>query len=351
MNLDFSPSQALAEVDLSFLGERRRGKVRDMYEVSGDDGDQLVLVTTDRISAFDSVLGLVPYRGQVLNQLSGFWFDQVKDLVATHLIDQPDPNVTIARRAETLPIEVVVRGYLTGVTDTAIWRRYEMGEREIYGLTFPDGMTKNQSLPEPIITPTTKGEVGQHDERITGTEVTELGLLTSERWEEVQRVSLALFARGTEVAARAGLVLVDTKYEFGVDGDGTLMLIDEVHTPDSSRYWIAATLDERRAAGLEPENADKEVLRLDYAAMGYSGEGEPPPLPDELAERVAQRYIGVYEALTGRPFEPGAYPASPRIAKAMSDWFDGRSAQSASPNPSDSGASDSDSDPSDRGQR
>lgn len=335
MNLDNNASQALAEVDLSFLGERRRGKVRDIYEVSsargGADGgaEQLVLVTTDRISAFDRVLGLVPYRGQVLNQLSRFWFDNVSDLVRTHLIEQPDPNVTIARRAQTLPIEVVVRGYLTGVTDTAIWRRYEMGEREIYGLTFPDGMVKNQALAEPIITPTTKGEAGEHDERITGAEVTEMGLLTPQRWAEVSQVALALFARGTEIAAKAGLVLVDTKYEFGVDTDGTLMLIDEIHTPDSSRYWVKESLQERLDAGLEPENADKEVLRLDYAAMGYTGDGEPPPLPDELAERVATRYIDVFEALTGQRFVPGEQPAGPRIEKAMRDWFDSRSAGGA----------------------
>jgi len=318
-HLTLALPEALAEVDLGFLGARTRGKVRDIYPLGSD---RLVLVTTDRISAFDRVLGLVPYRGQVLNQLSAFWFDQVADIVATHLISQPDPNVTIAHRAETLPIEVVVRGYLTGVTDTAIWRRYELGERTIYGLSFPDGMTKNQALPEAIITPTTKGEAGAHDERITSEEVVSQGLLDAARWEEVQRVALALFARGAEVAASAGLVLVDTKYEFGVDPEGNLVLIDEIHTPDSSRYWVASSLEERLAVGEEPENADKEVLRLDYAAMGYTGDGEPPPLPDELAVRVAQRYISVFEALTGTEFVPGEYPADARIDKAMQDWVD-----------------------------
>jgi phosphoribosylaminoimidazole-succinocarboxamide synthase len=309
---------ATAEVTLEGFGPRYDGKVRDLYSW----GDDLILITTDRISAFDSILGLVPYRGQVLNQLSAFWFERVSDIVATHIVSQPDPNVTVARRCETLPIEVVVRGYLTGVTDTALWRRYELGERTIYGIDFPDGMEKNAKLDTAIITPTTKAEAGAHDERITSAEVVELGLLDAERWEEVQRVALALFARGTEVAAEAGLVLVDTKYEFGVDADGTLVLIDEIHTPDSSRYWVAATLEERLAAGEEPENSDKEVLRLDYKALGYTGEGEPPALPDELAVRVAQRYIGVFEALTGTTFVPGSQPAAPRIVAAMAQWAD-----------------------------
>ena len=234
--LAVAASHALAEVDLEFLGPRIRGKVRDIYEpeatgsANPDAEPRLVLVTTDRISAFDRVLGLVPYRGQVLNQLSAFWFDLLADIVDSHLIAAPDPNVTVARKCQALSIEVVVRGYLTGVTDTSVWRQYEAGHRQIYGLGFPDGMEKNQALPEPIITPTTKAAAGEHDVPVTSDQVVDDGHLSRSRWDEVRSVALALFARGSEVAREAGLILVDTKYEFGVDADGTLVLIDEVHT-------------------------------------------------------------------------------------------------------------------------
>lgn len=317
--------QALAEVDLDFLGKRIRGKVRDIYEpdIAGAAAS-LVLVTTDRISAFDRVLGLVPFRGQVLNQLSAFWFGQVADIVDSHLLETPDPNVTVARKCEPLTIEVVVRGYLTGVTDTSVWRQYEAGQREIYGLPFPDGMVKNQALPEPIITPTTKAAAGEHDVPVTSDQVVDEGHLDRLRWDEVRNVALALFARGSEIAREAGLVLVDTKYEFGLDDDGTLVLIDEVHTPDSSRYWVESTLDTRRAGGLEPENADKEVLRLEYAELGYTGHGDPPDLPTPLALKVAGRYLSVFERLTGTSFVPGEYPAAPRIEAAMRQWWDDR---------------------------
>jgi len=302
--------QAFTGVDLPALGPRRSGKVRDLFV----SGDRRVLVTTDRLSAFDRILTAVPYKGQVLNQLSAFWFEQTRDLIANHVIDVPDPNVTVAIECEPFPVEVIVRGYITGVTQTALWYRYSLGEREIYGYTFPEGMRKNDVLPEPIITPTTKGREGEHDERITCAEVVERGLLDAEMWERVQAAALAIFKRGQEIARRGGLILVDTKYELGRAPDGTVMLIDEVHTPDSSRFWVADSYAERVAAGLEPENFDKEFLRLWYAERGYRGDGEPPQATDDLIVQVSQRYIACYEKLTGRTFEPGSYPVEERLA-------------------------------------
>ncbi|MEJ5247933.1 MAG: phosphoribosylaminoimidazolesuccinocarboxamide synthase [Caldilinea sp.] len=314
---------ALEGVDLPFLGERTRGKVRDIYHFQDERcGERLILVTTDRLSAFDRILGLIPYKGQVLTQLSAWWFAQTQDIIANHLIALPDPNVTVARVCEPLPVEVVVRGYITGVTSTALWYQYSLGARTIYGIDFPDGLRKNDPLPEPIITPTTKARDGGHDERITSGEVVEKGLVAADVWEQVSRAALALFKRGQELARRGGLILVDTKYEFGLAADGSVMLIDEIHTPDSSRFWIADTYAERIAAGQEPDNFDKEFIRLHYAAHGYRGEGEPFPLPAELALQAALRYIRTYELLTGAPFEPAAYPAGPRIEANLRRWLE-----------------------------
>ncbi len=296
---------------------KRAGKVRDIYRYR----DALVLVTTDRLSAFDRILGLVPYKGQVLNQLSVFWFEQTKEIIGNHLIAAPDPNVTIAQICTPLPVEVVVRGYISGVTQTALWYRYSRGERTIYGVDFPDGLQKNDPLPTPIITPTTKARDGGHDERITSTQVVERGLVDDEMWDRVSRAALALYARGREIAQSAGLILVDTKYEFGLNATGDVILIDEVHTPDSSRFWIADTYAARRAAGLEPENFDKEFIRLYYAARGYRGDGEPMPMPEELVVQAAQRYIRTFEMLTGQSFVPGVLPAGPRIENNLRTWF------------------------------
>lgn len=305
--------QALSGVDLPFLGAKTSGKVRDIYHWQ----DRLILITTDRLSAFDRILGLVPFKGQVLNQLSAFWFAQTQEIVPNHLLATPDPNVTIAKLCTPLPVEVVVRGYITGVTSTALWYRYSLGERSIYGIDFADDLQKNDPLAEPIITPTTKGNAGAHDERITSAEVVALGLVEEELWQQVRSAAIAIFKRGQEIARRAGLILVDTKYEFGVDAEGRLHLIDEVHTPDSSRYWIAESYEERRLAGVEPENFDKEFIRLHYAARGYRGEGEPPAMPAELAVQASQRYIRTFELLTGQPFVPGEVPASKRIARNL----------------------------------
>lgn len=308
-----SPFDGVDEAELADIGPVIRGKVRDLVDL----GDRLALVATDRISAFDRVLGTVPYRGQVLNQLAAWWFERIADLVPSHVVSVPDPNVTIGRKCTTLPVEVVVRGRLSGSTSTALWTQYAAGAREIYGLTFPDGMRKNDTLPTPIITPTTKAQRGGHDEPITEVGIVERGLVSAERWDEVRTVALAVFERGCAVASDAGLVLVDTKYEFGVDDEGRLTIIDEVHTPDSSRYWRAATVADRLAAGREPENLDKEVVRLVYAERGYRGEGDPPPLDRELAELAAGVYQEAFAALTGAELVPGEYPAGPRVVAAI----------------------------------
>lgn len=313
--------QTFDGADLGFLGPQSQGKVRQIYDL----GDRLALVTTDRLSAFDRILGRVPYKGQALNQLSAFWFQQTGDILPNHFLESPDPNVTIAKKCTPLPVEVVVRGFISGVTSTALWYRYSQGERTIYGLDFPDGLSKNDPLPQPVITPTTKAKDGGHDERITAAEVTAMGLVKPEIWAQVERAALALFLRGQEIARRGGLILVDTKYEFGLDAGGQLTLIDEVHTPDSSRFWVAESYPARKAAGEEPENFDKEFVRLHYAAQGYRGDGEPFPLPAGLAVRTAQRYIRVYEMITGQSFAAGSYPVAERVTGAMRAWQRGQS--------------------------
>ncbi len=305
----------LVDIDLP-LPDRRDGKVRISYALG--DGRRL-FVTTDRLSAFDRVIAGVPYKGQVLNQLSAWWFNRTADVVANHVLGLPDPNLLVAREATTLPVEVVVRAYITGVTATSLWRPYAGGARTIYGYRFPDGLRKNTPLPEVLVTPTTKPPAGSsvHDEPLTSAEVVARGLVSAERWEEVTAAALELFRRGQEVAAAAGLLLVDTKYEFGVADGDRLLLIDELHTPDSSRYWVAATYEERLAAGEEPESLDKEVVRRAFIDAGYTGDGEPPTLPDDIWYATSTRYIDAYQRLTGLPFEPGASPVATRITSCV----------------------------------
>jgi phosphoribosylaminoimidazole-succinocarboxamide synthase len=299
--------QALLRTDLRELGKRVEGKVRDIYLQE----ERRILITTDRVSAFDRVLGTIPFKGQVLNQLAAWWFEQTSGIVANHVLDVPDPNVTIGAEADALPVEVIVRGYITGVTSTSLWTLYEQGVDRPYGLDLPPGLSKNDRLPQPVITPTTKATGGAHDERLTNDEVVEQGLVDPGLWAEVQRAALDVFALGQRVAAEAGLILVDTKYEFGLI-DGELSLIDEVHTPDSSRYWIAETYEEG-----DPKNYDKEFLRLWFAEQGYRGEGPIPDMPPEFAAQVAGRYIDAYERLTGKSFRPGRQPAADRIREAL----------------------------------
>lgn len=292
------------------LSGKQSGKVRTWYPMPED---QRLIITTDRLSTFDRILASVPYKGQVLNQLASWWFDQTKDIIANHKISLPDPNAILAVEVAPFPVEVIVRGYITGVTSTALWHRYELGEREIYGYTFPDGLQKNQALPEPIITPTTKGGLTGHDERLTCSEVVEHGLLDAKTWETIQTAALSIFKRGQKIAQERGLILVDTKYEFGLSPDGRVMLIDEVHTPDSSRFWKAESYLQQIEKGQEPENFDKEIVRLAYAKHGYRGDGEIPSMPDDLWATISQRYITIYEILTGETFIPGSYPVQSRL--------------------------------------
>jgi phosphoribosylaminoimidazole-succinocarboxamide synthase len=301
--------QAFERSELPLPG-RWAGKVRERYAL---EGGRLLLVTTDRLSAFDRILAKIPYKGQVLNQLSSWWFDQLNAIIPNHALAQPDPNAMVAAAAQPFAVEVVVRGYISGETSTALWHRYARGEREIYGYRFPEGLRKNQPLPAPVITPTTKGGITGHDERLTRSEVTARGLLDEQTWEQVQAAALDLFHFGQETAQKTGLILVDTKYEFGRAPEGQVMLIDEVHTPDSSRFWRAETYPACFEVGEEPENFDKEFVRLAYTRMGYRGDGEAPPMPDGLWVDASLRYIAIYEILTGRSFEPGLYPVEPRL--------------------------------------
>jgi len=286
------------------------GKVREIFEVNEN---KLLLVTTDRLSAFDRVLGAVPYKGQVLNQLSAWWFEKTAEVISNHMLDIPDPNAMLSVKVDPFPVEVIVRGYITGVTSTALWHRYSLGERVIYGHHFPDGLYKNQALPEPIITPTTKGGITGHDERLTCDEVHSKGYLDMKTWQIIQEAALNVFKLGQAVANQAGLILVDTKYEFGRAPDGQVMLIDEVHTPDSSRYWVSDSYESRLSSGDEPENYDKEFLRLEYARAGYRGDGNPPEMPRDLWIKVVDRYISLFEKLTGDSLNLANYPITPRL--------------------------------------
>jgi phosphoribosylaminoimidazole-succinocarboxamide synthase len=297
------------EIELD-LPDRRDGKVRHSWACGPE---QRLIVTTDRLSAFDRVLAGVPYKGQVLNQLSAWWFERTADIITNHVLDLPDPNALLARSARPLPVEVVVRGHITGVTDTSIWGMYADGRREMYGYSFPDGLRKNTPLPEHIVTPTTKAQDGGHDEPLSCAEVVDRGLLPAELWERVTAAALAVFGRGVELGAEAGLILADTKYEFGLTSEDELILIDEVHTPDSSRWWVAESYDTRLAAGEEPESLDKEVVRRAFAAIGYRGDGPIPSVDADVWTATTRRYVSAYERLTGNPFEPGDYPVAERL--------------------------------------
>jgi phosphoribosylaminoimidazole-succinocarboxamide synthase len=297
------------EIDLP-LEDRRDGKVRVSWAAGTD---RRLIVTTDRLSAFDRVLAGVPYKGQVLNQLSAWWFARTSDIVPNHVIGVPHPNALLAREARPLPVEVVVRGHITGVTDTSLWGMYDAGARSMYGYELPDRLRKNTPLPRHIVTPTTKAQDGGHDEPLSCAEVTERGLLDPELWERVMDAALAVFARGVELGAEAGLILADTKYEFGLTSDDELILIDEVHTPDSSRWWVTETYEDRVTRGDEPESLDKEVVRRAFADIGYKGDGPAPELPAEVWSATTGRYILAYEHLTGTTFEPGSYPVAERL--------------------------------------
>lgn len=286
-------------VSIVGYGEKHQGKVRDIYAI----GKKRIFITTDRQSAFDKVLGFIPFKGQVLTALSAFWFEKTKDIIQNHLILMVDSNVLLVKNCKVIPIEMVVRGYITGVTDTSIWGSYEKGERVIYGIKFPEGLKKNQKLKEYVVTPTTKAEVG-HDERLTEKEILKKKIVSPKLWKQMKQVSLQLFEKGQKICSRAGIILVDTKYEFGLDESGKLILIDEIHTPDSSRYWVKKTYKERFKKGQEPESFDKEPLRIWFKEQGYKGEGKIPKMPPEFLARMSMLYMGIYEKITGKKFVP-----------------------------------------------
>ena len=274
-----------------------QGKVRDRYDL----GENLALITTDRQSAFDRVLASIPFKGQVLNQTGAWWFDQTKDIIPNHVIEFPDPNVTIATKCKPFPIEFVVRGFVTGSSSTSLWTIYNQGDREYCGIQFPDGMVKNQKLAEPVITPTTKEE--EHDRPISPAEIISEGWMKKEDWEYASQKALELFVKGQEISSQHGLILVDTKYEMGIAPNGEITLIDEIHTPDSSRYWIQDSFEQRLEDKKEPENIDKEFLRLWFKAhCDPYNDKILPEAPKELVTELSARYIHLYETITGENF-------------------------------------------------
>jgi phosphoribosylaminoimidazole-succinocarboxamide synthase len=295
---------------------RYDGKVRDCF-IDGERGER-VIVVTDRLSAFDAVVGTIPFKGQVLNQLAQFWFEHTRDIAPNHMLRVPDPNVMIARECEPLPVELVMRAYLTGVTSTSIWKAYESGSRTFCGHPLPEGMKKNERLPKAILTPSTKAAKGDHDVSVSKDELLATGRIKPEVFERAAAIAERLFAAGQAHAAKQGLILADTKYEMGLDKAGNIVVIDEIHTPDSSRYWFAGDYEERLARGEEPRSFDKEYVRRWLANDArWNGDGPPPTLPDEVRLEAAKRYIGSYEQVTGKPFVPDTREPVARIAAAL----------------------------------
>jgi phosphoribosylaminoimidazole-succinocarboxamide synthase len=290
------------------------GKVRDNY--SAPDGRRLIVVT-DRISAFDRVLGTLPFKGQVLNRLSSWWFDRTKDLVPNHVLEVPDAQAVVARECTPLPVEMVVRAYVTGVTSTSIWTAYARGERVFCGHRLPDGLRKNDPLPEPILTPSTKAEKGGHDKSASREEILAEGRISPAHFDRAAELALTLFRFGSEECSKRGLLFVDTKYEFGLDARGEVVVIDEIHTPDSSRFWFANTYEERTSSGLDPESFDKEYVRRWLAGVGFTGDGPIPTIPDEVRVEAARRYIGAFEAITGEAFEPDLEAPTARLRRTL----------------------------------
>ncbi|WP_320195647.1 phosphoribosylaminoimidazolesuccinocarboxamide synthase [Agrobacterium rosae] len=314
--------RVLAEAVIPELPQYYRGKVRENYDLP--DGNR-VIISTDRLSAFDRILTCIPYKGQVLTQTARYWFEQTTDICPNHVVSYPDPNVVIGKRLDILPVEIVVRGYLAGTTGTSILTLYKKGERDMYGVTFPDGMKDNQILPEPIITPTSKEFDGGHDEPLTPAEIIEKGLLTQSQWETLSTYALALFKRGQEVAAKQGLILVDTKYEFGTDENGTIILADEIHTPDSSRYWMADTYGQAFQDGTRPQSFDKDFVRAWVAERCDPYKDDIPEIPQELVLQTSKVYIEAFERITGETFKPDDSETSTiqRVRKNLEPFFQG----------------------------
>ncbi|OGF28278.1 phosphoribosylaminoimidazolesuccinocarboxamide synthase [Candidatus Falkowbacteria bacterium RIFOXYC2_FULL_47_12] len=287
----------LEKTDFKNLGQRRQGKVRDIYT----QADRIILVSTDRHSSFDRIIAHIPFKGQVLTQISRWWFEQTKDIVPNHIIAMPDPNVVVVKKCKVMPIEFVLRAYITGVTGTSLWTNYQKGQRDFGDFQLPDGMKKNQKLEKLVLTPTTKSD--EHDRPVSGKEIVAEGMLDQATWDSVSGIALKLFQRGQEIANGKGLILVDTKYEFGQDENGNVVLIDEIHTPDSSRYWKLDTYQERFDAGQEPEYFDKEFLRLWFREhCDPYNDPQLPAAPADMVAELASRYIQIYEQITGAKF-------------------------------------------------
>lgn len=304
----------LDATDLDALGHKYEGKVRDNYSTT--DGRRFIVVT-DRISAFDRVLGTLPFKGQVLNQLAAWWFRETASLVPNHVLDVPDPNVMVGVECTPLPVEMVMRSYLTGVTSTSVYTHYARGERTFCGHALPDGLKKHERLPAPILTPSTKAEKGGHDISASREEILAMGQISARDFDEAAELAQRLFAHGQKVCAERGLILVDTKYEFGKTKDGRIVVIDEIHTPDSSRYWYAKSYAERFAEGLDPESFDKEYVRRFLAAQGFTGDGPIPVIPDEIRMEASRRYIEACDQIRGEPFVPNLEAPLPRIRKRL----------------------------------
>lgn len=307
----------LSGTDFPTLGSKYEGKVRDNYTKGGNR----FIVVTDRLSAFDRIITLIPFKGQVLNQMAKFWFEKTNDIMGNHVIDFPDENVVLAKECTPLPVEMVVRGYLTGVTTTSVWYHYERGEREFCGNLLPEGMVKNQKFDQPILTPSTKAEKGEHDESVSREQILDRGVITEAQFDQIAEASMKLYQRGVEIAAKQGIILVDTKYEFGVDADGNIVLIDEIHTPDSSRFWFANEYEDRLARGEEQKKIDKEYLREWLADRGFRGEGEIPEIPDDVKVETAKRYIEAFELITGQPFVAEVGDVQARLGRNLSQFL------------------------------
>ncbi len=311
---------AIREVVIPELPHYYRGKVRENYDLA--DGRRII-IATDRLSAFDRAIACIPLKGQVLTQMARFWFGATADICPNHALDYPDPNVVVGRKLDILPVEMVVRGYLAGTTATSVLTMYKQGHRDIYGVQFPDGLRDNEVLPRAILTPTSKAFDGGHDEPLSPQEIVEKGILTAKQWDTVAHYALALFARGQAMARERGLILVDTKYEFGTDPDGRIVLADEIHTPDSSRYWFARSYPERFEKGEKPESFDKDFVRNWVVARCDPYKDALPEIPEALIDQTSQVYMQAYETVTGKAFEPPPKGEDPveRIRRNLAQYF------------------------------
>lgn len=306
--------QPLERTDFDGFGRLYRGKVRDNY--THDDGTRTIIVS-DRISAFDRNVGVLPLKGQLLNHVAAWWFEQTRHIAANHVIDVPDPNAMRVYECTPLPVEMVVRGYLTGTTSTSIWVHYEKGARTFCGHPLPDGMRRHQRLPEPLLTPSTKAAHGDHDVSASREEILALTGMPAADFDAAARMAMDLFREGQRISAERGLILVDTKYEFGKTRDGRIVVIDEIHTPDSSRFWFTNTYEERFQAGKNPDSFDKDFLRRWLSEHGFSGDGPVPEVPASVRVEASLRYLGAVETLIGKPFEPNLEDPLPRLRKNL----------------------------------